>query len=369
MTWRDAITAALYGPAGFYLAGRHGSEPAGRHGSDAGLPGPPVPAAHFRTSAQIGAGFSRAVLSLLERLDTLLGHPDPIDVVDVGAGGGELLTALHDDASRPLRARLRLTGVDLAGRPQRLPAAIGWRDRLPSAVTGLIVATEWLDNVPFDIAGHDDDGELRYLLVDPASGRQRPGNPLRSADADWLARWWPPVPPGGTVELGRSRDEAWAGAVRALRRGAAVAVDYGHRYAERPPTATVTGFRAGREVPPVPDGSCDITAHVAIDAVAAAGSAAAGGTPYTLLRQRDALRAVGVHGRRPPLRLASTDARGYLAALAAATVDAELTDPAGLGAHWWLIQPVGLAEPGQRLLPGGTGPDAPGPDAPGPDST
>ena len=29
-------------------------------------------------------------------------------------------------------------------------------------------------------------------------------------------------------------------------------------------------------------------------------------------------------------------------ALPAASAAAELTDPAGLGGHWWLLQPVGL---------------------------
>lgn len=41
-------------------------------------------------------------------------------------------------------------------------------------------------------------------------------------------------------------------------------------------------------------------------------------------------------------------------ALAAASAAAELTDPAGLGGHWWLWQPVGL--PTDRLLPGVFGP-------------
>jgi SAM-dependent MidA family methyltransferase len=91
----------------------------------------------------------------------------------------------------------------------------------------------------------------------------------------------------------------------------------------------------------VPDGSCDLTAHVAMDSVATAGSAAAG-QPYTLVSQREALRALGADGARPPLTLASTDPTGYVRALAAASAAAELTDPAGLGAHWWLCQPVGI---------------------------
>jgi hypothetical protein len=78
-----------------------------------------------------------------------------------------------------------------------------------------------------------------------------------------------------------------------------------------------------------------------MDAVAAAGSAVAG-VPARLATQRESLRALGVDGARPPLALAHRDPQGYLRALADASVGAELTDPAGLGGHYWLLQPVGL---------------------------
>ncbi|WFE30691.1 SAM-dependent methyltransferase [Solwaraspora sp. WMMD791] len=338
------MTRALYGPQGFYRAGD-----------------PPVPAAHFRTSAQSGVPFATAVLRLLTRVDRLLGHPDPLDLVDVGAGGGELLAAVHELTGprpdgdrpgrdrgrpapgdrRPLAGRLRLIGVDHADRPAGLATDIGWQATFPTGVVGLLVATEWLDNVPLDLAVRVD-GAVRYGLVDPVTGAERPGDPLTDADAAWLARWWPALPDDGRADLGRARDEAWAEAVRTLRRGVAVAVDYGHRYAERPTASTLTGYRSGRTVAPIPDGSCDITAHVAIDAVAAAGTVAAGGAGHLLRRQRDVLRTLGVSGARPPLTLAGSDPRGYLAALSAAGTAAELTDPYGLGAHWWLLQPVGL---------------------------
>src|SRR5262249_60436361 len=105
----------------------------------------------------------------------------------------------------------------------------------------------------------------------------------------------------------------------------------------------LTGFRDGRQVPPVPDGACDLTAHVAIASVAAAGVAAAGGAasrvPSRLLTQREALGALGVDGRRPPLELAHRDPRAYLAALARASAPAQLTGPAGAGGPHWLVRP------------------------------
>ncbi len=179
----------------------------------------------------------------------------------------------------------------------------------------------------------------RVVLVDPVTGAEALGEPVEGADADWLARWWPLRSPGDRAELGRPRDLAWAGAVRALERGVAVAVDYGHVLATRPPAGTLTGYSGGRQVPPVPDGSCDLTSHVAMDAVAAATGAG------VLTDQRTALRALGVQGGRPPRELASTDPAGYLRALAAAGEAGELLDPAGLGGFHWLVQAVGVPVP------------------------
>ncbi|MFV2121418.1 hypothetical protein ACE14D_24465, partial [Streptomyces sp. Act-28] len=111
------------------------------------------------------------------------------------------------------------------------------------------------------------------------------------------------------------------------------AADYAHPADARPPFGTLTGFRGGREVPPVPDGTCDLTSHVALDACAAA---AAG--PVELLSQREALRRLGVSGERPALALASSDPAGYVRALAAAGEAAELTARGGLGDFTWLLQ-------------------------------
>ncbi|WP_223731854.1 SAM-dependent methyltransferase, partial [Streptomyces purpurogeneiscleroticus] len=152
--------------------------------------------------------------------------------------------------------------------------------------------------------------------------------------------------PGYRAEIGRPRDEAWTRAVRTLRRGFAVTADYAHLREARPPYGTLTGFRDGREAAPVPDGSRDITAHVALDACAAAG-----GTGALLLTQRAALRSLGVDGSRPPLALATTDPAAYLRALSGAGEAAELTDPGGLGAFHWLVQPVGLPAGAVRLSP------------------
>ncbi|MFJ9848781.1 SAM-dependent methyltransferase [Streptomyces sp. NPDC101150] len=319
--WRDAMERALYGPDGFYTR-----------------PGGPGPAGHFRTSVHASPLYAGAVAALLVHVDAALGHPRELALVDVGAGRGELLTGVLGALPEAVGARVRPYAVELAARPEGLDPRIEWRAELPAegSLTGLLFANEWLDNVPLDVVETDADGVPRRVLV-RADGTERLGEPVTGADAEWLARWWRAAgSPGLRAEIGRPRDAAWARAVRTLRGGLAVAADYAHQRTDRPPFGTLTGFREGREVRPVPDGGCDITAHVALDACAGRPSA-------RLITQRAALHALGVAGRRPPLALATTDPAAYVRALGAAGAAAELTDPAGLGAFGWLLEPVGEA--------------------------
>ncbi|MFK4065023.1 SAM-dependent methyltransferase [Streptomyces sp. NPDC029674] len=313
--WREATEAALYGPVGFYRRSEG-------------------PAAHFRTSVHASPLYAGAVARLLTRLDTELGHPDEVAFVDMGAGHGELASGVLAALPAEVAARVRAYAVERAERPAGLDERVEWRDAPPDGVTGLLFANEWLDNVPLDVAEVAADGTARRVLVRD-DGTETLGGPVEGPDADWLARWWPlDSEPGLRAEIGRPRDEAWAAAVASLRRGLAVAVDYAHTRDARPPFGTLTGFREGRETAPVPDGGCDITAHVALDACASAGAA--------LLSQRAALGGLGVSGARPPLALASSDPAAYVRALTRAGEAAELTAPGGLGDFGWLLQPVGV---------------------------
>ncbi|MEV7441118.1 SAM-dependent methyltransferase [Streptomyces sp. NPDC091204] len=305
------MDAALYGPGGFYVR-----------------PGGPGPAGHFRTSVHASALYAGAVARLLRWVDAELGHPQGLDLVDVGAGRGELLAGVLAALEPETAARVRPYAVERAERPEGLDPRIRWVGAPPEGAAGLLFANEWLDNVPLEIA---EDG--RYVLVAP-DGTESPGGPLDGADRAWLERWWPGGTRTGRAEIGRARDEAWAGAVASLERGLAVAVDYGHTRDARPPYGTLTGFRAGREVPPVPDGGRDVTAHVALDSCAGPGA--------VLLTQREALSGLGVSGSRPAPALASADPVAYVRALAAAGEAAELTARGGLGDFLWLCQPVGI---------------------------
>ncbi|MFE0204755.1 SAM-dependent methyltransferase [Streptomyces sp. NPDC058985] len=334
--WREATQEALYGPVGFYRAGPEG------------------PAAHFRTSVHASPLFAAAVARLLCRVDEALGRPAPLAFVDMAAGRGELVTGVLAALPAAVAARTRAYAVEVAGRPEGLDHRIEWRAEPPRGVTGLLFANEWLDNVPVEVAEVDAAGVARRVLV-RGDGTERLGEPVAGAEAAWLARWWPlPGEEGLRAEIGLPRDTAWAAAVASLDAGLAVAADYAHTVDSRPPFGTLTGFRAGRETRPVPDGSCDITAHVALDACASAHAARCAPDrtpPDALVRpQREALRALGVTGVRPPLALASTDPAAYVRALTRASQAAELLAPGGLGDFGWLLQPVGGVDAAALLV-------------------
>ncbi|MFC9693589.1 SAM-dependent methyltransferase [Kribbella sp. NPDC056951] len=277
MTYRVAWQQALYGPEGFYRRER--------------------PAAHFRTSVHASELFGRAIARLAHQVGA-------DQVTDIAAGSGEL--------GRVLRAEgLKVVEIELD-------------DQLPDELTGLVVANEWLDNVPCELAEWDEDGVPHYLTAELT-----PGDVVKGNDLEWLRQWWPGEP-GDRAEIGLPRDEAWAGVVDRIQHGTALAIDYGHVADDRPPYGTLTGFRGGRECEPVLDGTCDITAHVALDSLAAAVNG-------SLQTQYDALTQLGVSARRPPLAQATSDPTGYLTALSTAGEAAELLDRSGLGAFGWVL--------------------------------
>lgn len=311
-TWREAMQDALYGmPDGFFRRER--------------------PADHFRTSVHASTQFAAAIVRLAREADL-------VRVVDIGAGSGELLAQI--DA---LTAGLELTGVEVAPRPAELPVHISWRGELPATLEhALVVANEWLDNVPLDIAEVGDDGAPRIVHVSPSTGEETAGSPVSGGDAAWLEAWWPvtAAEPGDRAEIGRTRDAAWAEVTGRARESLCVAVDYFHVRHDRPPYGTLNAYRHGHDVALVPDGSRDITAHVALDSVAAAGEAA-GATSTVLTTQRTMLQALGVRASVPPHSLATTDPAAYVQALGQASEAAELLAKPSLGGFGWLIQSFG----------------------------
>lgn len=314
VAWPDAWHDALYGPGGFYRAG-------------------PGPARHFTTSTHgpLGAVFAEGIAALADRE----GYRH---VVDVGAGRGELLGALH-------RARpdLHLTGVDVVERPRTLPASVRWLvspggAELPADLNDLdgvlVVAHEWLDVVPCTIVEVLDDGTPRTVLVDAGSRTESLAGELTPEDAAWCAAHWPldGMPTRGhRVEVGLARDLAWSDLVSRVRCGTVLAVDYGHTRATRPPSGTLVGYRDGTAVPALPDGTCDLTAHVAVDSL----------EQDERWTQREALHRLIGRPEVPEHALATTDPPAYLAALARASALRALTAPGGLGDFHWVVRRCG----------------------------
>ncbi|HEX3005254.1 MAG TPA: SAM-dependent methyltransferase [Angustibacter sp.] len=338
VAWDVAWHHALYGRNGFYRR-------------------PGGPAAHFRTSVHASDQLAGALLELARRAGLRR-------VVDVGSGRGELLKSLRRTADAQ-GLTVELVGCDVVDQPPDLLPDVAWvrsdgGTGVPEALWpwldgALVVAHEWLDDVPCPVAQRSRDLTWRAVEVEPSSGRERLGSELEPREHGWLERWWPVADPrpGDRAEVGLARDDAWTSLVEHAESSLLLAVDYGHVRRSRPPLGTLTGYRDGRGCAPVPDGSCDVTAHVAIDAVGAAGESA-GACASHLTTQREALRALGVDGSLPPAGTASADPMGYLRALSTASHAGELLDPSGLGGFWWLVQSTSpqLADLPHLLDPG-----------------
>lgn len=289
------------------------------------------PGAHFRTASTTGDALATLVAGLLDR------HPDIVAVLDIGAGQGELLTGLA-----AIRPALDLTGVDLRARPGPLPEPVDWvrarwdvhdhrwtgpaADRLGSLDRpSLVIASEWLDDLPCAVAERVG-GRWHQVLVDDI-GRETIGEPVTGADLDWLEQWWRD---GQRAEVGRTRDRAWTALVTTARSAAGMAllIDYGHLAGDRPAGGSLAAYRHGRRVAPRPSSRINLTAHVAVDAVRAAAEAQ-GARTLRCARQQEIVR---------DLPLSSSPGLGPLLDLTRRSQLAALGSPAGLGAHWWLLQ-------------------------------
>ena len=318
--WVVAWHEGLYGERGFYR-------------------GATGPAGHFTTSCHGPAG-----VLLASALRTLAARHGCSQIVDIGAGRGELLTALA-----ALEEPLALTGVDVVARPRGLSESIAWvpspgGSRLPALgrlEDALVFANEWLDVIPVPIGEVDAQGVLREVEVDTDGAEHlgaRAGETATFDDQDlaWARTWWPAGDrPGTRVEVGRPRDIALRALIDAIGSGVIVAVDYGHRRDGRPGAGTLVGYRGGQLTAPLPDGSTDLTAHVAVDSL-----------PHDrLLTQRAALLDLGfddggpLAGQGASYDLAHRDPHRYLAALQHNSARSQLLN-APLGDFTWAITEI-----------------------------
>ncbi|MBO1753692.1 SAM-dependent methyltransferase [Allobranchiibius sp. CTAmp26] len=309
--WEQAWQGALYGEHGFYRS-------------------PGGPAAHFATSAQGipggGALLATAVVALARQHGAR-------HIVDFACGRGELITQIR--AAAP---DLELTAVDIVDRPVGIPQDVAWitgtgGTAVPPSLHGLsdalVLAHEWLDVVPCPVLQHDG-RRLRVVEVDE-DGTERLGASATRADRRWCEDNWPGWDVAhARVEVGLTRDAAYAELRRSVRSGVLVTTDYGHLRSARPGAGTLMGYRDGQARPPLPDGGTDITAHVAMDTL---------GAPR-LVRQRDLFAELGIRPDAADDALARTNPPAYLRSLALRGAYSALTARGGLGGFWWSLDPV-----------------------------
>ncbi|MEX2274784.1 MAG: SAM-dependent methyltransferase [Actinomycetota bacterium] len=249
MSFDRFMELALYGPGGFYELPPIGA------GDDAA----------FVTSSHVHPVFAELLADALRQLHSGLGDPDPLRIVEVGAGDGTLASGLLDalderpvdyaavERSQGARDALSARGMLVVDRLEKL-----------APIEGVLLANELLDNLPFRRVRMSDEGPAEIvidiaqdLLVErerPASGELEGVLPEGIEPGNEFA-----FPSGALAFI----DDLAA----CLTRGYAVLIDYG---AMRGPAGAVHGYRGQRVVEDVlvDPGSADITAGVDLGAVA-----------------------------------------------------------------------------------------------------
>ena len=268
---------ALYGASGFYTSGGG----AGRRGD-------------FITSPEVGPLFGAVLARWIDSEWHRLGDPADFAIIECGAGPGTLARAV-------LAAAPRWSGhyvaVEVSAEQRaRHPAGVRSVAEMPAgAHTGVVVANELLDNIPFRLAVFD--GGWREAGVTLARGSDLVECTF-PADPSW--DWLPTGVAHGTRLPIQAEAASWvSGARRTLRQGTVIAFDYctstTAALVERPWREWLRTYRAhGRGRHYLADaGEQDVTAQVCVDQLP---------TPDAIELQASFLRRCGIdelveHGR------------------------------------------------------------------------
>ena len=309
--FEQVVEMALYEPGlGFYETGGA----AGRRGD-------------FLTSPEVGPLFGAVLARALDGWWRERGEPEPYTVVEAGAGRGTLAKAILA-AGPACRDALRYLAVERSG-----ALRAGHLEGVESAVVmpeepfvGVILANELLDNLPFGLLEHTEDGWAEVRVTEELL------EALVPVDDAPEARLAPDAPLGSRIPTQRAA-RAWVDQARRLVvRGRVVVVDYVDvtpSMASRPWTEWVRTYRGhGRGSHPLVDlGAQDITCEVAVDQLPA---------PTSDRSQAEFLRAHGLDDLAAEARQA-WESRAHVGDLQALKhrsrvgEAAALTDTAGLG--------------------------------------
>jgi SAM-dependent MidA family methyltransferase len=151
----EYMRLALYGEGGFYTTGGR----AGRRDAD------------FITSPEVGPLFGTVIARALDAWWKELGSPSRFDVVECGAGPGTLARSILAAQPECLRA-MHYVAVEIStSQRARHPQGVVSRETMPDGpITGVILANELLDNLPFRLFVFD--GSWMEAFVSQASGGQ-----------------------------------------------------------------------------------------------------------------------------------------------------------------------------------------------------
>ncbi|HEX5645702.1 MAG TPA: SAM-dependent methyltransferase [Nitrospira sp.] len=252
----------------------------------------------FYTSADVHSILGQAVAKQARQIDSLLGSPDPLTIVEMGPGKGLLATHIlsacqRDSGSFPHRLRYVLIERSPAMREwqrQHLSAFVNqpnlltWADSLEElesgSVTGLMLSNELIDAFPVHRIQLRN-GQIEELCVDYRDGRfVECLRPLSSAllahrVRDIHAGW----PEGYRTEMNLQALDWVKHVGRCLQRGVVLTIDYGHTAQDlyRPDRKNGTFLCYSRhsvnDDPYVRVGEQDMTAHVDFSSLAAEGEA------------------------------------------------------------------------------------------------
>lgn len=334
ISFAEFMEHALYGPEGFF-----------EH--------PPVGAEeHFVTSPHVHAFvFSHCVRTALLDHWTALGEPDPLDVVEIGAGDGTLAEALRSAFEELPLPGFRYLAVDVSSGARERLRERGFEARANvdevEAFEGVVLAHELLDNLPFLLVAGRPDGmtETRIGLG---------GDRFVQVEVPWE----PPTAEAAEVRLEPGEHSTVpVGAfdlvdrlAERLTRGYVLIVDYGRDG----PAGGAHGYLRHRRVDDVlvDPGSTDVTAGVDLSLVARRAERR-GLRAFASVTQARALDALGyttwataMRERQAVLQQEgrNSEATRIWQARSRASL---LVDPDGLGGFRWLVLSTeGLPEPG-----------------------
>ena len=315
---------SLYGPDGFYtVSGR-----AGRRVGD------------FITSPEVGPLFGLVISRWINQVWHEMGKPDPVSIVEIGAGPGTLARSILASGSEVVDLAT-YTAVELSAaqrevHPEAVVSVSSFDEVDISPGPAIVIANELFDNIPFRLMEKTEDGWCDVGITDREG---RLVESLSRADLgvcrqlDQLA---PNAAVGARIPLQERARKMLAKIRASVGSGALLAFDYfatTSDLAAHPQTEwlrTFSGHRTGTDYLNDP-GAVDITSDVCLDQLSSVAE------PKRIESQRDFLQRNGIdllvaEGQQIWDERASIGDLEAMRARSRVVESEALLDPTGLGA-------------------------------------